>query len=51
MAAHYAAAFIRNGVFPPLISTRRASPGPLAQYIVEDIYVSGVRRRKHHCSG
>lgn len=24
--AHYAAAFIRNGVFPPLISTRRASP-------------------------
>lgn len=25
-AAHYAAASIRNGVFPPLISTRRASP-------------------------
>ena len=25
-AAHYAAASIRNDVFPPLISTRRASP-------------------------
>ncbi|WP_407257086.1 hypothetical protein [Klebsiella pneumoniae] len=31
-----------NGVFPPLISTD-GQVCPLAQYIVEDIYVSGVK--------